>query len=76
MFDLDFLGGFFTKIGSFCAHWKGNFLNFSKLTLLSSLVHFWCPLWPFKRGSQFFLGHPVHIDLADYMMMDIVGLLW
>ena len=28
MFDLIFLSGFFTKVGGFCAHWKGNFLNF------------------------------------------------
>ena len=34
-------------------------LNFSKLTLLLSLGHFWCPLWPIKGGSKFFLGHPV-----------------
>ena len=40
MFDLTFLGRFFTNIGSFCAHWKGNFLNFSKLTLLLVLANF------------------------------------
>ena len=48
---------FFTKMGSFCAHRKGNFLNFSKLTPLLSLVR--CHLQPIKRGSLFFLGHPV-----------------
>ena len=40
IFDLIFLRDFFTKVGSFCVHWKGNFLNFSKLTLLLSLAHF------------------------------------
>ena len=40
MFDLVFLGPFFTKMGSFCAHQTGNFLNFSKLTLLLSVPHF------------------------------------
>ena len=48
MFDLIFLRHFLTKMRSFCAHQKGNFLNFSKLTLLLSLVHSWCPLWPVK----------------------------
>ena len=59
MFDLVFLSRFFTKMMSFCVHQTGNFLNFSKLTLLLSLVKFWCPLRPFKRGSLFFLGQPV-----------------
>ena len=40
MFDLVFLGPFFTKMRSFCAHQTGNFLNFSKLTQLLSLVQF------------------------------------
>ena len=44
IFDLVFLGRFFTKMVSFCAYWKENFLNFSKFTLLLSLVHFWYPL--------------------------------
>ena len=59
MFDLVFLSHFFSKMGSFCAHLKENFLNFAKLTLLLSVLHFWCPLWPVKQGSPFFLGHPV-----------------
>ena len=54
MFDLNFLSCFFTKIGSFCAHWRGNFLNFPKLTLLLSLVQFWCPLWPLNKDPPFF----------------------
>ena len=45
---------------SFCAHQKGNFLNFSKLTLLLSVVHFWYLLWPGKHKRAFFLRHPVH----------------
>ena len=40
MFDLVFLGHFFTKIRSFCAHQTENFLNFSKITLLLSLAQF------------------------------------
>ena len=40
IFDLIFLSSFFTKVGSFCVHWKGNFLNFSKLSLLLSLARF------------------------------------
>ena len=40
MFDLIFLSCFSTKIGSFCAHWKGNILNVLKLTLVLSLAHF------------------------------------
>ena len=66
LFDPVFLSNFFTKIGTFCTHQKGNFLNFSKLTLLLSLVHFWCPLWPVKRGSPFFLGHPVDIKIKSW----------
>ena len=41
IFDLIFLRHFLTKMRSFCAHQKGNFLNFAKLTLLLSLVHSW-----------------------------------
>ena len=33
-FDLFFLSHFWTKYGCFCAHWKGDFLNFSKITQL------------------------------------------
>ena len=59
VFDLIFLRHFLTKMRSFCAHQKGNFLRFWKLTLLLSLVHSWCPLWPIKHKIAFFLGHPV-----------------
>ena len=44
-----FQSNFFIKINSSCAYWKGNILNFSKLTLLLSLVHFWYPLEPVKH---------------------------
>ena len=40
MFDPVFLSRFFTKIESVYAHWKGNFLNFFKLTLLLFFAHF------------------------------------
>ena len=41
LFDLVFFSFFFfTKVHSFCAHWKRNVLNFPKLTLLLSLAHF------------------------------------
>ena len=60
IFELNFLSQFLTKMRSFCAHQKGNFLNFSKLTLLLYLVHSWCPQWPIKRYRAFFLGHPVY----------------
>ena len=39
IFDLNFLSHFLLKMRGFCAHQKGNFLDFSKLTLLLSLVH-------------------------------------
>ena len=31
------------------------------LTLLLSLVNFWCRVWPIEQGSQFYLGHPVRL---------------
>ena len=55
IFELIFLSHFLTKMRTFCAHQKGNFLNFSKLTLLLSIVHFWDPLWPVKHKRAFFL---------------------
>ena len=63
VFDLIFLRHFLTKMRSFCAHQKGNFLNFSKLTLLLSLDHSWCPQWPIKCYRAFFLGHPVYNEI-------------
>ena len=45
-------------MGSFCVHHKGNFLKFSKLTLLFSLIHSWCPWWPIKLKIAFLLGTP------------------
>ena len=54
MFDLYFLSCFYSKLGSFCTHWKGKILNFLKLTLLLSLAHFQGPLQPVKRKSSFF----------------------
>ena len=59
IFALTFLSHFLTKMRTSCAHQKGNFLNFSKLTLLLSIVHFWDPLWPVKHKRAFFLRHPV-----------------
>ena len=54
-----FSWSFFTKkVGSFGAYKKGNFLIFSKLTLLFSLVDFWCPLCPLNKDHCFY-GHPV-----------------
>ena len=50
------------KILSFCAHWTGNLLNFSKLLLLLSVAHFWRPLAAFKRSSPFFLEHPAEVN--------------
>ena len=38
-FDLNFPIHFFPKSRCSCAQWKGNFLNFPKLTLLLSIVH-------------------------------------
>ena len=58
---------------SFCAHQKGNFLNFAKLTLLLSLDHSWLPLWPVKRYRAFFLGHPV---LNMYFAIYIVSVVF
>ena len=78
VFDLIFLRHFLTKMRSFCAHQKGNFLNFSKLTLLLSLDHSWCPQWPIKRYRAFFLGHPVlfqylgkYLDKVDRVMTQV-----
>ena len=59
-FEPLYLKQFWVKIQSFCAHWTGNFLNFSKLTQLLSVAHFLRPLGAFKRKSPFFLGHPVY----------------
>ena len=44
-----YLKQFWIKIQSFCAHWTGNFLIFSKLTQLLSVAHFLRPLGAFKR---------------------------
>ena len=52
---------FCTKIKSFCAHWTGNFLNFSKLIQLLYVAHFWGPLEALEHKRAFFLGHPVYI---------------
>ena len=59
VFDLIFLRHFLTKMRSFCAHQKGNFLNFSKLTLLLSLDHSWLP-------PSVFLGHPVDSQVPPW----------
>ena len=59
IFGLIFLSHFLTEMRSFCAHQKGNFLNFLKLTLLLFIVHFWYLLWPVKHKGAFFLRHPV-----------------
>ena len=61
IFDLILLSHFLTKMRSFCVHQKGNFLNFSKLTLLLSIDHFWYHLWPVKHKRAFFLRHPVYL---------------
>ena len=66
VFDLIFLKHFLTKMRSFCAHQKGNFLNFSKLTLLLSLDYSWCPQWPIKCYRAFFWGHPAHKIILLY----------
>ena len=39
-FEPLYLKQFWEKIQSFCAHWTGNFLNFSKLTQLLSVAKF------------------------------------
>ena len=75
-FELIFLSHFLTKMRSFCAHQKGNFLNFAKLTLLLSLVHSWCPLWPVKRKRAFFLGHPVVIIYLSISVKTKCGCFW
>ena len=49
-----FSQSFSEKRRSFCVHQKGNFLNFSKLTLLLFIVYFWYPLWPVKDKGAFF----------------------
>ena len=48
-FDPLYLEQFWVKRQSFCAHWTGNFLNFSKLTQLLSVANFLRPLGAFKR---------------------------
>ena len=48
-FEPLYLKQFWVKIQSFCAHWTGNFLNFSKLTQLSSVAHFLGPLGAFEH---------------------------
>ena len=54
IFGLILLSHFLTEMRSFCAHQKGNFLNFSKLNLLLFIVHFWYPQWPVKHKGAFF----------------------
>ena len=44
-----YLKQFWVKIQSFCAHWTGNFLNFSKLTQLLSVAYILRALGAFKR---------------------------
>ena len=77
VFDLIFLRHFLTKMRSFCAHQKGNFLNFSKLTLLLSLDYSWCPQWPIRCYRAFFLGHPVelqnHVRYFQFTLITIWG---
>ena len=48
-FESLYLKQFWVKIQSFCAHWTGNFLNFSKLTQLLSVAHFLRPLGVFEH---------------------------
>ena len=64
IFGLIFLSHFLTKMRSFYAHQKGNFLNFSKLTLILSIVHFWYPLWPVKHKGAFFLD-TLYVSLRE-----------
>ena len=60
MFDLVFLGNFFTKMRSFCAHQTGNFLNISKLTFVCSPLLM--PSMACQTLITLFLGHPVQKD--------------
>ena len=62
-FEPLYLRHLLVKIQSFCAHQTGNFLNFPKLTQLSSVAHFLRPLGAFEHKRAFFLGHPVHFQL-------------
>ena len=68
-----------TKIRCSSAHWKGNFLNFPKLTLLLSVGHLQGVLWAFKHKSHFFLGHPVFCleiygkHISDYQRTHVVA---
>ena len=50
--------------------WK--FPEFLKLTQLLSIAHLWRPLGAFKRKSNFFLGHPVHIYIHTYILTLII----
>ena len=59
IFGLNFLSHLLTKMRSFCAYQKGNFLNFSKLILLFSLVHLKRLKRAFTQNLHFFGGHPV-----------------
>merc|ERR1712155_233805 len=56
---------------SFCAHQKGNFLNFAKLTLLLSLDHSWLPLWPIKCYRAFFFGTPCTVYQTSRICCEI-----
>ena len=60
-FESLYLKQFWVKIQNSCAHWTGNFLNFSKPTQLLSVAHFLRPLGAFEHKGAFFLGHPVVI---------------
>ena len=45
---------FFLKIGEFLYSSERKYPEFSKTPQFLSIAHFWCPLWPFERGSPFF----------------------
>ena len=76
-FDLNFPIHFFPKSRCSCAQWKGNFLNFPKLTLLLSVVHLQGVLWAFKHKSHFFLGHPVDLlPFNPYIPEDMSETAW
>ena len=57
-FEPLYLKQFWLKIQSFCAHWTGNFLDFSKLTQLLSVAHFLRPLGAFEHKGAFFFWKP------------------
>ena len=78
-FDLCFLCHFWTKYRCFCAHWKGNFLIFSKITQLYLLFTPKGPIEHSNKNITFegmlcrsYKGAPRYVNCTYYQMDHIL----